>query len=147
MGGLSAVIDVDGLAVWQGVTGYSARNVDPENNLLPGGVPMTREAVSHMYSVTKTFTAALVLELAREGYFSLEDPVVKYIPFLGFINAGLDGSVTIRQLLAHESGWSDYVTEEMVLMAAVAYPEKVFTPYELLSFVHQIAPKGGPRRY
>ncbi len=147
VGGLSVVIDVDGLAKWQGVTGYAARNVDAENNLLPGGIPMTKKTVSHMYSVTKTFTSALVLELAREGAFSLEDPVIKYIPFLGVINAELDGSVTLRQLLAHESGWSDYVTEPMIAMAAVAYPDKVFTPFEVLSFVHQIAPKGGPRRY
>jgi hypothetical protein len=28
-----------------------------------------------MYSVTKTFTAALVLELEKTGVFSLEDPV------------------------------------------------------------------------
>ncbi|HSK12459.1 MAG TPA: serine hydrolase [Phnomibacter sp.] len=147
VGGISAVIDVDGLGTWEGVTGYSARNVDAENNLLPGGVTMTKGTVSHMYSVTKTFTAALVLELAREGYFSLEDPVTKYIPFLAFINEELDGSVTLRQLLGHESGWSDYTSEEMTLLAVAAYPEKIFTPYELLSFVHQIAPKGGPRRY
>jgi CubicO group peptidase (beta-lactamase class C family) len=147
IGGMSVVIDVDGLAVWQGVTGYAARNVDVENNLLPGGVPMTKETVSHMYSVTKTFTSALVLELAREGAFSLEDPVSKYIPFLPYVNAALDGSVTIRQLMAHESGWSDYQDEPMIAFAVAAMPDKVFTPYEVLSFVHQVAPKGGPRRY
>lgn len=147
VGGMSVVIDVDGLAVWQGVTGYAARNVDAQNNLLPGGVPMTKETVSHMYSVTKTFTSALVLELAGEGYFSLEDPVSKFIPFLPYVNADLDGSVTIRQLMAHESGWSDYQNEPMIAFAVAAMPDKVFTPYEVLSFVHQEAPKGGPRRY
>jgi D-alanyl-D-alanine carboxypeptidase len=147
VGGMSVVIDVDGLAVWQGVTGFAARNKDAENNLLPGGVPMTKETVSHMYSVTKTFTSALVLELAREGHFSLEDPVSKFIPFLPYVNPELDGSVTIRQLLAHESGWSDYQNEPMIAFAIVAMPTKVFTPFEVLSFVHQVAPKGGPRSY
>jgi D-alanyl-D-alanine carboxypeptidase len=100
-----------------------------------------------MYSVTKTFTSPLILELAREGYFSLEDPVSKFIPFLPYINAELDGSVTIRQLLAHESGWSDYPAEPMALLAVAAYPNKVFTPFEILGIVHQIAPKGTVRSY
>lgn len=147
IGGMSVAINVDGLALWQGSTGYAARNVDAENNLLPGGVPMTKATVSHIYSVTKTFTAALVLELAREGAFSLEDPVSKYIPFLPFVNAELDGSVTIRQLMAHESGWSDYQNEPMIAIAVAAMPTHVFTPYEVLSLVHQVAPKGLPRRY
>jgi D-alanyl-D-alanine carboxypeptidase len=150
VGGLSVAINVDGLAVWQGVTGYAARNYNPavdDNSLLPGGTPMTTETISHMYSVTKTFTSPLVLELAKEGYFSLEDPVIKWIPFLGYINSELDGTVTIRQLLAHESGWSDYPSEQMTFPAVAVYPDKVFTPYEVLSFVHQIAPKGTVRNY
>ena len=36
VGGLSVAIRVDGLAQWQGATGFSARNVDAQNNLLPG---------------------------------------------------------------------------------------------------------------
>lgn len=147
VGGITAAINVDGLAIWQGATGFAARNVDANNNLLPGGIPMTTSTLSHMYSVTKTFTSPLVLELAREGYFSLEDPVSKFIPFLPYINAELDGSVTIRQLLAHESGWSDYPSEPMVLLAVAAYPDKVFTPFEILGVVHQIAPKGTVRSY
>ena len=37
VGGMTAAIKVDGLASWQGATGYAARNVDGNNNLLPGG--------------------------------------------------------------------------------------------------------------
>ena len=37
VGGMSAAIKVDGLAFWQGATGHAARNVDGNNNLLPGG--------------------------------------------------------------------------------------------------------------
>ena len=89
VGGISAAVKVDGLAFWQGTTGYVARNVDAQNNLLPGGTAFTSETLSRIYSVTKTFTAALVLELAREGTFSLDDAVNKYIP-LNLINASLN---------------------------------------------------------
>lgn len=146
VGGLSVAINIDGLASWNGATGYAARNVDGQNNLLPGGTPFTTTMLSRMYSVTKTFTSALVLELAKKGAFSLEDPVSKFLP-LGLINPGLNSAVTIRQLLAHESGYSDY-TDELQLQIAVAFqPTHVWTPFEMLSFVHQVNAPGTERRY
>lgn len=146
IGGLSAAVSVDGLASWNGATGYAARNVDCQNNLLPGGTPFTTATLSRMYSVTKTFTAALVLELAKKGVFSLEDPVSRFLP-LGLINPELNSTVTIRQLLAHESGYSNY-TDELQLQIAVAYqPTHVWTPFEMLSFVHQVSVPGTERRY
>ena len=146
VGGISAAVKVDGLAFWQGTTGYAARNVDAQNNLLPGGTAFTSETLSRIYSVTKTFTAALVLELAREGTFSLDDAVNKYIP-LNLINASLNSSVTIRQLLVHESGYSDY-PDEINLQIAVAFqPTHVWTPFEVLTFVHQINQPGAVRSY
>lgn len=147
VGGLSAAIKVDGLAAWQGASGYAARNVDGDNNLLPGGIPFTTSTLSRMYSVTKTFTAALTLELAHEGAFNLDDDVIKYIPFLNAINSELNGNVTLRQLLAHESGYSSY-SDEMMLQIAVAFqPTHQWTPFEALSFVHQINTPGAVRKY
>ncbi len=146
VGGMSVAIKVDGLAMWQGATGYAARNVDAQNNLLPGGTLFEKNMLSRMYSVTKTFTSPLVLELASEGYFNLDAPVSNFIP-LQAINPGLNGSVTIRQLLAHESGYSNY-TDEMMLQIAVAFqPTHVWTAFETLSFCHQINVPGAERRY
>ncbi len=147
VGGMSVAIKVDGLAFWQGATGYAARNIDQQNNLLPGGTPFTTDTLSRIYSVTKTFTAALVLELAKEGAFSLEEPINKWLPLINVVNPSLNSSVTIRQLLAHESGYSDY-TDEIALQVAVAFnPTHIWTPYEMASFVHQISPPGAERRY
>jgi D-alanyl-D-alanine carboxypeptidase len=146
IGGISAAIKVDGLASWQGATGYAARNVDADNNLLPGGAEFSTNTLSRIYSVTKTFTAPLVLQLVNEGAFSLEDPISKFLP-LNVINPGLNSSVTIKQLLAHESGFSDY-TDELQLQIAVAFqPTHVWTPFEMLSFIHQLKPPGAVRRY
>lgn len=147
IGGIAAAINVDGLAIWKGASGYAARNIDVQNNLLPGGTPMSTDTLSQVFSVTKTYTAALTLELANEGFFSLNDPVTKYMPLIASVNPTLDANVTIRQLLAHESGYSDY-TQEINLQVAVAFnPEHVWTPYETLSFVHQVDPPGTVRKY
>lgn len=147
IGGMSMAIKVNGPAEWKGATGYASRRIDDQNNVLPGGTPVKVDNLSRMYSVTKTFTAALVLELAKSGAFSLEDPITKYLPLLSAVNPGLSTAVTIRQLLAHESGYSDY-TGEMQLQIAVAFdPTHIWTPYEMVSFVHQVAAPGAERRY
>jgi CubicO group peptidase (beta-lactamase class C family) len=147
VGGISASINVDGLAVWNGASGYAARNVDANNNLLPGGSMFTTSTLSRIFSVSKTFAAPLILELQEEGKLSLNDQVSKYVP-LSAINAGLDASVTIRQLLAHESGWSDFEYDEIQFQMAIAFdPTHHWTPFEILFFVHQVAPRGSVRHY
>ena len=147
VGGIAAAINVDGLALWKGATGYAARNIDEQNNLLPGGTPFTTDTLSRIYSITKSFTAALVLELANDGAFSLNDPVIKYVPSITSINPGLNPYVTIHQLVAHESGYSDYVDELNLQIAVASDPNRVWTTYDMLAFVHQIAPPGSERRY
>ncbi|MCP3818090.1 beta-lactamase family protein [Streptomyces sp. A3M-1-3] len=49
-------------------------------------------------SITKTFTAVLVLRLRDEGLLSLGDPLEKHLPGTGV------GEVTIGQLLGHTAG-------------------------------------------
>jgi CubicO group peptidase (beta-lactamase class C family) len=148
VGGLSAAIKVEGLAFWQGATGFAARNVDASNNPLPGGSPFTTATLSRIYSITKTFTAPLVLQLAQEGAFSLEDPIIKYMPHINAYNQhGISTSVTIRQLLNHTSGYSDW-EEERDLQIGIAFdPTHKWTPYELVAFTHQLDAPGAVSRY
>ncbi|MFH7597665.1 serine hydrolase domain-containing protein [Streptomyces racemochromogenes] len=64
------------------------------------GRPAVEEARFRAGSVTKTFTAAVVLQLAAEGAVDLDRPVQDYLPGLlpGF------EPVTVRQLLNYTSG-------------------------------------------
>ena len=57
-------------------------------------------------SITKTFTAALVMQLRDEGKLTLDDPVVQYLPELKKVKSafGPVEGVTLRRLLSHESG-------------------------------------------
>lgn len=146
VGGITASIKVDDLAEWQGATGFASRNIDASNNLLPGGIPFTTATLSRTYSVTKTFTAALVLELAKAGVFSLDNPVSNFIP-LSLINPDLNSSVTIRQLLAHESGYSDFLENINLQIAVAAQPTRVWSPFEVLTFAQQVNVPGATRKY
>lgn len=63
-------------------------------------VPTVAEDVYRIGSITKLFTAALVLDLVEDGIVVLEDPVAKYIP-------GAAAGMSIADLLAHTSGLRD----------------------------------------
>lgn len=69
----------------------------------------TRYAVG---SVSKQFTAAILLWLAEQGRLSLDDPVSRYFPDLTDA-----GRVTIRQLLSHTSGYQDYAPQDYMIPA------------------------------
>ncbi len=58
-------------------------------------------------SQTKTFTAAVVMQLIDEGKVSLTAPIERYLP--GVVNGnGYDGNtITVRHLLQHTSGIPD----------------------------------------
>ena len=61
-------------------------------------------------SISKQITAAAILLLQEQGKLSLDDKVAKYIPDLTRAN-----EVTIRQLLAHTSGYQDYWPQDYVM--------------------------------
>jgi len=67
------------------------------------GVPNSERTKFHIASVTKTFTAAAILQLEREGKLKLDDPLSKYIP--DFLNGE---RITIEQMLTHTSGLPDF---------------------------------------
>lgn len=67
------------------------------------GQPMDTEAQFRIGSVTKTFTAVVLLQLVEEGALGLDDPVGDHLP--GLLP---DDRITVRHLLNHRSGLWDY---------------------------------------
>ncbi|NBE56571.1 serine hydrolase domain-containing protein, partial [Streptomyces boluensis] len=80
-------------------------------------------------SITKTFTAVVVLQLAAEHRLSLDDTVEQHLP--GAIRGhGNDGrELTLRQLLAHTSGLYPYTAAPS---SPAAELDRTFTPTHLL---------------
>lgn len=79
---------------------------------------MSPSARFRIASVTKTFTAALVLQLDADGVLSLEDTVERWLP--GRLRGGAASVITVRQLLSHTSGIIDE-SPEWVATAASPY--------------------------
>jgi CubicO group peptidase (beta-lactamase class C family) len=70
------------------------------------GRPVTAESRWQVFSITKSFIAALVLGLCQDGEISLDDPVGQYLAaFEEHGNGAFDRrEVTIRHLMSHTSG-------------------------------------------
>lgn len=66
--------------------------------------PITPATVFRLGSLTKQFTAAVILQLVAEGRLSLEDPISKFFP--DYPRPG--ATATVRQLLNHTSGIQSY---------------------------------------
>lgn len=110
------------------------------------GEPFTVNTPSQIYSVTKTFTAALVLELVKEGTLSLDAHISEYIKDFKETFPKLN-DVTIHQLLAHETGYTDFWLEPELMLAVAADPSKFWEPEEALKLVNQGEIEPGVRSY
>ncbi|MGW4243600.1 serine hydrolase domain-containing protein [Nocardia sp. NPDC004722] len=79
---------------------------------LSTGAPYDEHAHFRIGSVTKTFVATVVLQLAAEGAVDLEAPIARYLPDVVAGN-GNDGTrITVHQLLQHTSGLADFAPED-----------------------------------
>jgi D-alanyl-D-alanine carboxypeptidase len=70
------------------------------------GVPLGPEMVFRLGSITKQFTATMILKLAEEGKLALDDEVTKYLP--DFPTHGQ--KITLEHLLTHTSGIKSYTS-------------------------------------
>ncbi|MBL7094726.1 beta-lactamase family protein [candidate division KSB1 bacterium] len=96
--GASVAINMPEKGTWLGVSGMS----DPV-----AGDSIRPDMLFDIGSNTKTFVAALILKLVDDGLLTLEDQLYQWLP--SFPN--IDSTATIRHLLNHTSGISDYLNE------------------------------------
>jgi len=133
--GVSAAVRIAGRGEWSGVSGMSD---------IRRSEPIKPDMLFDVASVGKTFTAALVLQLAEEGKLSLDDPLHKWLPDFPKINH----NATIRQLLNHTSGISHFSKNQQYWQTVFADPDSLWAPEEVLAFVPEPRfPPGGGWNY
>ncbi len=79
-------------------------------------LPMERDTICRVYSMSKIIACAATLILFEEGRFNLDDPIAKYLPELKDMKVWIGGTkdapkteplkrpITIKHLLTHTSG-------------------------------------------
>ena len=70
------------------------------------GSVVTLETPFQVGSVSKTFAAVLMVQLAAEGRLALDAPVVDYLPNFRTQNAETSRNITIKHILSHRSGFA-----------------------------------------
>lgn len=94
---------------------------------LRGGHKVDKNTLFQAGSITKSFTAMLVLTLEAEGRLKLDDKITKYLP-----QYPQWSNVTIRQLLNHTSGIPNYTSTERFNSIRKNTPHAGFSAAELV---------------
>ncbi|MFF2374968.1 serine hydrolase domain-containing protein [Streptomyces xiamenensis] len=94
-------------------------------------------------SQTKTFTAAVILQLADEGEVNLDSPIEDYLPGLVTGN-GYDGTrITVRHLLQHTGGVAAFAPDPLI-NAPAPNPDGTYDPAALVRMGLQLPPVAAP---
>src|SRR6185295_11213784 len=86
------VVAVDGKPIYRSSFGETLTNQK-----------ITPTTQSDIASLSKAFTAMIIMILAEQGKLAYDDPITKYLPELSKFSNG----ITIRHLLTHTSGIPD----------------------------------------
>jgi len=92
--------------------------------------PVTADTAFALASVSKTYTAALIVALAGEGRIDLGAPAWSYLP-----NAKIDRRITVRMLLDHTSGLDDYFLHPPIDKALQAHRDATWSAARALRYV------------
>jgi D-alanyl-D-alanine carboxypeptidase len=122
--GAVLAVHVPGREPWVGASGYRD---------LQMRLPMEPETRVRIASISKVFTAVVVMQLVEEGRITLDTPVSEWFPELV-----PDGDqITVRRLLNHTTGLYDYLEDRQFLNKAFQKPDYRWDPAELVSYAVQ----------
>jgi D-alanyl-D-alanine carboxypeptidase len=123
-----AIVFPDG-TTWRGTSGLAD---------VAGARKVTPDTAFPVASVSKTFTAALILGLVQDGSLDLDTSARSYLPTLP-----IDPAITIRELLDHTSGLRDFFFGAGVDHALLSKPARVWDPARSLKYVGKPYAKPG----
>jgi CubicO group peptidase (beta-lactamase class C family) len=131
--GVSALIFEKGKEVFFNAYGYADREAK---------IPMDRNTIVRIYSMTKPVTGVALMTLYEKGAFQLDDPLSKYAPEFANMQvfAGVDSTgkvmlepakrpITIRDLTRHTAGFAG---TEIPALAALVKRSDYFNPNNTL---------------
>ena len=75
-------------------------------------VEATTDSVFQIGSITKVWTATLVMQLVEDGLVDLDEPLRTYLPEFAIADESAASQITVRQLLSHRAGFEgDILTD------------------------------------
>ncbi|HUR17137.1 MAG TPA: serine hydrolase domain-containing protein, partial [Candidatus Limnocylindrales bacterium] len=120
--GLAAVVTLADGSRWEGGSGFG--------DAFDGSQLFSAHTPSVAGSITKTFVAALILQLVEEGKLHLDDRLDDWVPEKGF-----SPRVRIKHLLRHTSGIPDYFRHPDYNRLVFNRPTHVWSKAEVMSLI------------
>lgn len=100
------------------------------------GEPLTPEHIMYVASLGKFFTATVALQLCSEGQLSLDAPITTWLPGNVTSRIPASGEITLRRLLNHTSGITDYLNDGSAWrMAFAADPSRQWTHADVIPYL------------
>lgn len=99
-----------GMVVWIDTPEYRFEGASGFANLMDE-TPISPESAFRIGSITKMFTATVILQLAEDGMLTLDDPLTLWLPEVAD-QLPYGDEITLRHLLSHTSGVFSYVENE-----------------------------------
>ena len=93
------------------------------------GRPMTEHSLFEQGSISKQVVGTAIMQLVEQGKLKLDDPLVKYLPSFQLKDARYP-TITIRQILTHQSGMTALALDSMEAYARSLTPEYDAASYE-----------------
>ncbi len=129
--GVTMAVSLPDQETWVGASGLANRDA---------ATPMTSTNLFRIASITKTFVAATVLQLAEEGALGLDDNLEEWLP--GRVPNG--DNITLRHLLSHSSGLFNYTRDDGYISGVFAADEPVWTPDQIVDIALAHSPAFAP---
>ncbi|WP_255574220.1 serine hydrolase [Halobacillus sp. Nhm2S1] len=106
MPGAVALVARRGHIVKEDAYGYAVKYEDDEFTPSENPIPMTKDTIFDLASISKIFTTTAAMILYEQDAFELDDPVANHLPEF---SANGKENVTIEQLLTHTSGFKPWI--------------------------------------
>ncbi|MCM3749267.1 beta-lactamase family protein [Paenibacillus pasadenensis] len=69
------------------------------------GKAFTTDTIVSIQSISKSFAAAVLMQLVEKGLLELDKPLVQYLPYFKTTDQFMSNSITVKQLLSHTAGF------------------------------------------
>ncbi|HET9224589.1 MAG TPA: serine hydrolase, partial [Roseiflexaceae bacterium] len=125
--GAVLAVQIPGAEPWVGASGVRDRRTRE---------PMEPTTNVRIASISKIFTAVVVLQLVEEGTIQLDQPISKWLPDL--VPNG--DRLTVHNLLQHTTGLYDYLEDRNFVNRTYRQPDRIFAPRELVEYAVQFPP-------
>ncbi len=103
----AVLVDENGNVIYSKGVGYA----DMENK-----IPNKADTKFRLASVTKQFTATLIMQLVEKGKIKLDGKLSEYLPYY---RKDIGDKITISQILSHTSGFANYTDNRQFMQDEV----------------------------